>query len=336
MDINKKIIHDYLSNQMPEQVRRQFLSWCLDEKDHEEKEQLLQEEWNRLEPEKILGVDEKAYVGKLQRLHRDIACTEQMRRRYVGGRSRIWRMAISVAACVAVIIVAACTMKGVNAYIDANTFTTYVVAEGCRGQFTLPDGSRVWLNSEARLSYNRNFLQGKLREVKLDGEGYFEVEKNPQRPFVVQMNKMKVRVKGTSFDACNSSKFGVEEVTLLTGAVEVEHCGLDRTVSLTPNHSFRYDANTGKCVVREIDARDYCGWHTSAHVFENKSLAEILTCVERCYNVRFNIEDDVDTSVRLSFVLSDEKIDDVLELIAKLAEVNYYKMNKYSILIYKH
>ena len=77
---------------------------------------------------------------------------------------------------------------------------TLLTAKGHVGEFTLPDGTKVWLNGESRLKYNAEF-SGRTRDVALTGEAFFEVRKDTLRPFRVSMNDLQVEVLGTSFDA---------------------------------------------------------------------------------------------------------------------------------------
>lgn len=97
---------------------------------------------------------------------------------------------------------------------------TLLTAKGHVGEFTLPDGTKVWLNGESRLKYNAEF-SGRTRDVALTGEAFFEVRKDTLRPFRVSMNDLQVEVLGTSFDAMNYAFGSSEEVVLKTGSVKI-------------------------------------------------------------------------------------------------------------------
>ncbi len=93
---------------------------------------------------------------------------------------------------------------------------------GSRSQLILPDGSRVWLNSGSRLLYQKNF-NGKLREVQLIGEAYFDVVKMPEKPFIVHAEGINIKVLGTAFNVKCYPKDEKIEATLLRGAISVTH-----------------------------------------------------------------------------------------------------------------
>lgn len=91
---------------------------------------------------------------------------------------------------------------------------------GSRTKILLPDGSNVWLNSGSKLSYNKNFETG-LREVYLSGEAFFDVIKNPQRPFIIHTNKIDVKVLGTSFNIKAYDNDKTVETSLIKGSLKV-------------------------------------------------------------------------------------------------------------------
>src|SRR5690606_22071977 len=88
---------------------------------------------------------------------------------------------------------------------------------GQKSVMLLEDGTKVWLNADSKLTYSRNFAQGDLREVFLDGEAFFEVVSNPQKPFVVHTSALNIKVLGTSFNVKSYSDDSRIETTLVEG-----------------------------------------------------------------------------------------------------------------------
>ena len=115
---------------------------------------------------------------------------------------------------------------------------TLLTAKGHVGEFTLPDGTKVWLNGESRLKYNAEF-SGRTRDVALTGEAFFEVRKDTLRPFRVSMNDLQVEVLGTSFDAMNYAFGSSEEIVLKTGSVKISGEHLRSPVTLRPDGGSR-------------------------------------------------------------------------------------------------
>jgi transmembrane sensor len=107
---------------------------------------------------------------------------------------------------------------------------------GNRTKIILPDGTSVWLNSGSKLSYGNNFA-GPLREVRLEGEAYFDVVKNPARPFVVHTAGIDIKVLGTAFNVKSYPSDTAIETTLIHGLVQVTRAydAKQKPIILHPN-----------------------------------------------------------------------------------------------------
>lgn len=330
MDLAKKIIHLFLHHPMPEKARALFRRWCLDPSEAELKEKLLEEEWNRLDPRSVIEVDRRSYERKLRRLHTDMGIDASR----PSLRGWILRMRPVAAAAVLLGIVAV-NILVVNRLADRRATTTFVTADNSRGRFTLPDQTVVWLNAGSQLTFARNFDRADRRYVRLDGEAFFEVQKDSLRPFVVELGQMQVKVLGTRFNACNFEAFGTNEVTLLSGSVEVLSNRLKNPLRLQPNQSCIFNTQSQRFVVKQVTASNYCNWRNDSIVFENTPLADILTNLEHRYNVRFLIDPGIDTSIGLSFTLQPEKLESALDLTTTLANLNYRQIDEHFIRIYR-
>ena len=134
-----------------------------------------------------------------------------------------------------------------------DTQTIWVPA-GQRARLSLADGTTVWLNSNSTFSYPTRFNQDS-REVRLDGEGFFEVARNEDKPFIVRTSRYDIRVLGTVFNvyayASDKSSF---EVSLLHGAVSVSSPGSGESVRLSPNERIsEIDGNLRKLAIDNLD-----------------------------------------------------------------------------------
>lgn len=110
-----------------------------------------------------------------------------------------------------------------------------MVPAGQRVQLVLGDGTKVWLNSKSTFTYPTSFGK-KIREVELDGEGYFEVAKNEKVPFIVKTHKYDIKVLGTTFNvSAYQNKLNAFETCLLEGAVDVSANDRTEQISLAPN-----------------------------------------------------------------------------------------------------
>ena len=326
MDIVKKIIHTFLHNPMPDQVQQQFQAWSLKEENSDEKDEALWEEWKQLDPASVFPVDAESYRRKLDRLHREMKPAPKAR------MISLSRRAAAVAA--AVVVLAMSVEFFVVKHLTVDT-TWLVTAENSKGRFTLPDGSIVWLNADSRLAYSDRFSDSGERSVVLEGEAFFNVKRDTLRPFEVRMGGLGVRVLGTRFNASYKPDLGLEEVTLLSGSVEVEHCRSRKAVRLVPNQSCVYDAAAGQMAVRNVTASNYCSWTGNSIVFDNMTLEDIAVNLEHWYNIRIRFDAGVDSTVRISFTLRPETLDETLRIIENLTHFTCEQTDRHHIIIRK-
>lgn len=191
------------------------------------------------------------------------------------------------------------------------------------GEFTLPDGSRVWLNEESRLAYDADF-SGSVREVTLSGEAFFEVEKDSLRPFRVGMGGLEIEVLGTSFDAIGYAADPARQVILKNGSVSISGEGLSRPVRLCPDQKFTQDVLQGGFTVEQVDARNYCQWFEERLVFYNMPLTDIMVNLERKYHVEIVLSSSLPADrPGCLLVVQHEPLEDIMEVISRLMPVRY-------------
>lgn len=204
---------------------------------------------------------------------------------------------------------------------------------GEKKEVILPDGSKVILNSQSTISYPPK-MEGKTREVKLQGEAYFDVVKNPTRTFIVNAEEIEIKVLGTKFNVNAYENQETITTTLFEGAVSV---GTDsgNTYRLKPGEQNLFDKKTKVFetrVVENIDTK--VAWLNNLLVFDNQSLSSILETLTREYNVVFDIENDSLKQLRITARFkSNEDVKDILNILGKSARFTYIKQNnnKYKI-----
>lgn len=153
---------------------------------------------------------------------------------------------------------------------------------GGRFRLTLPDGTKVWLNSASSIRYPTAFT-GEQRIVELEGQGYFEVAKNAQQPFKVMVNTMEVQVLGTHFDVMAYKDEATVNTTLLEGSVQVKDGAALQL--LKPGQQAVLDQESRTITVQEADVSKIIAWKNGLFVFNNMPLTSILREVARWYDV---------------------------------------------------
>ncbi|WP_418696956.1 FecR family protein [Bacteroides sp.] len=189
-------------------------------------------------------------------------------------------------------------------------------------ELKLPDGTKVWLNKYTTLKYPRAFAENG-RKVYLEGEGYFEVMRNPEKPFIVQSEAMQVRVLGTIFNL-KSDKMKMSAVaTLLKGEIEVKGNHEEGMIILSPGQKAELNGATRRLTVKQVDT-GIENWHNNEFVFEKADIYTIARTLESSYGVKIILAPDIDVTKTYSGTLKKkENVEAVLNSITNAIPVEY-------------
>jgi ferric-dicitrate binding protein FerR (iron transport regulator) len=166
-------------------------------------------------------------------------------------------------------------------------YNTMETPRGGQFQLLLPDGTRVWLNAASSLKYPVNFSSAGERRVELNGEAYFEVAHNKDRPFRVVTNRQVVEVLGTHFNVNAYNDEPNTKTTLLEGAVKVT--GGAKSATLKPGQ----EANlTDTFKVSDVDTEEAVAWKNGYFRFDDEKLETVMRKVSRWYNVEVVYKDN--------------------------------------------
>ena len=173
----------------------------------------------------------------------------------------------------------------------------------------LMDGTIVYLNQGAKLSYPKTFDSGS-RELNLGGEAFFEVKRDTKRPFIVHTSNSKVEVLGTSFNV--DADEDKTEVAVATGKVSVENIVNQKSSILTPDQSATVTDNE-VTVFRTVDS-NYLAWKTGVFKFENTGLPQVIHELKEFYGDKIQLSDD---KASCSFTSSFDNLtlDEIVEII---------------------
>ena len=186
-----------------------------------------------------------------------------------------------------------------------------------RGEYrlVLGDGTKVWLNSASSLNYPVQFAE-KERCVELDGEAYFEVTPDPERPFIVKSGGVQTRVLGTSFNIQAYRNEKSVYTTLLTGSIRVAVADGGDAVVLTPGREAIWEKGSGAIQVEAVNAEDAIAWRYGNFIFEEEDIEVVMRMLSRWYEVEFVFDGGRKEKHTFSGRMSkDESLDTVLETI---------------------
>ena len=243
------------------------------------------------------------------------------------GRSRklrrIFTKALAYAACIAIGVVF--TWSALHQQPQEENLSklySVITEKGQKTTVILPDGTTVWLNSDSRLSYDMSYDIND-RNVKLEGEGYFEVAEDQERPFTVHLANYSVTALGTSFNISAYSNENHITTTLIEGKVRVHSNAID--TQLTENQAITYDKTSNK-FMKENDVQSYISglWRNNElAVSPGTTLMELTVILERNYNIQFEFQDESIKKYKFEGIIKNSQLTNILELISLSAPVKY-------------
>lgn len=233
-------------------------------------------------------------------------------------RSKALKYCIAAAAAAALFLTGAATSELVT---GKRQETVLMASSENISSYTLPDGSKVWLNKNSWLAYNQKFGK-RTRQVALKGEGYFEVNRDERRPFIVKMqNNLDIKVLGTTFNACNYPSLNKAEVILRSGSVQVSDNGRNEYVILKPNQKFTW--NEGTAEISSVNAMNCCRWFEHRLVFDNVKLKDILENLSHKYQTEISLYVGNLADKHMSMTIRDESVEDILDILTTLLPIRW-------------
>lgn len=228
-------------------------------------------------------------------------------------------------------IISALSVFYVSQNNSANFHPIMITAQkGEKAEAVLPDGTKVWINSESTICYDNSFNK-KTRTVYLEGEAYFEVYTNKNTPFIVQTKLMDVQALGTSF---NVRSYGVDSfiyIVLLEGQVKIS--ASDQEQILKMNQRAIFDKSTNRLTVDAVDASNFIEWKKGNIYFNNETFSQIAQTLSRIHNVDIEFASEELSLIRFSGTLGNSGIKNSLDILS-LTSPMYYDVKDTTIILY--
>ena len=217
-----------------------------------------------------------------------IRFTKRIRNRKV---YRITKKAITYAATIALIIVTTywVSLERFPFQSQEADINTLYIPAGQRIRVTLQDGTNVWINSQTTLSYPIPFHH-KERRVTVEGEAFFEVAKDADRPFIVSTQGVEMEVLGTSFNVCSYSSEDIITTSLIEGSLRV-YFAESKSTGIILKENEQLFIHSDQMYVEAITHPDYFLWKDGIYSFKNELLVDVLKKLELYYDVKIRVED---------------------------------------------
>ena len=320
----EKLIDDFFHNRIPSGHLVEAIRLVEEKSGKPDIEHLIRQHWNEANVDDM--PDEKAFEVFLNNIHHQINLTEENKIRTMPGKkkqksgsARLIGLVTKIAAVLSIPLLITTLIFHSRQNEDKVAYQTINMREvytpmAAKTKLLLPDSTVAWLNSSSKLVYPDLFT-GPTREVFLSGEGYFDVAKNPENPFVVKTDKINVIAYGTSFNVMAYPDDNKIEATLVSGSVKVEVKSSGSKYQLQPSHQFAIDSNMDNMCIAKVDTRFFTSWKEGKLIFRNEPLDLVVAKLERWYNCTIYLNNPDLKDIRYTGNIEMETLRELLDLI---------------------
>ncbi len=232
-----------------------------------------------------------------------------------------------------VLVAALLSVAGYNVFFNpaaSNKQIEISVTNQVVKTFTLPDGTLVSLNSDTHLKYPKRFGKN-TREVIIEGEAFFEVKPDKNKPFIIHAGNAQIKVLGTSFNVSAYPSAGLLEVIVKTGKVQV----LNKVTETKQNNELILDPGEKGTLVYSSNALlkttnqdpNYLAWKTHNLIFRATSLSEVIGHLEKVYKVNIRLDDPKLNGLLLTAHFNDYPLDFILKVIETTFQIETIHVN---------
>lgn len=276
------LVQFFTHHSVKDSLRTKFWRWLVSSADASQKEEALQKEWMDLD-----ATPDESTRHSWREVRRKAGL------RKIVPTQRQWMISpfLRVASMLVIpILTMALSWYYIDAYTDSCELVEYTLPLGERGELTLPDGTKVQVNSESSILYPKRF-RGDTRTVYLTGEANFDVYKDKKHPFIVKTSLLAIRALGTKFNVRAYAEDRKTVMTLEQGKVQINDLLIpDSSFVLMPDEQLEYNHLTKQYEKRNIDASIISGWTRGELNFVDCKLEDIMSTLQRYYNVEIKVD----------------------------------------------
>jgi transmembrane sensor len=281
--------------------------------------------WNKSNLQKLESIDTEEALAQLKLNVVSLREAEDQDRHYKTSFLFKW---ISAAASILLVIAVGYYSLFKKPKVEYITKSTQSVIDSV----TLADGSKVYLDNYSSIKYPKQF-NGDIRDVNLtQGQAFFKIHKNPEKPFVVNINQSSVTVLGTSFNI--DSRNGQIAVNVSTGKVKFQaHQNNDAITILPAGTGVVFYETEGKVVKLNSLVQNNKAWLTHELNFVDTPLPEVFSQLEDCYKIKIGINGSIARSKKLNASFSDSPLNDILEILQETYPIKIKRVSNDSLQI---
>lgn len=270
------IINRFTQYDYPERINHDFRTWLTNGEHNQEKEYELNKLWENTESTKTPG-----YQRSLERIKELTGIKERQKNRILHTHLLFYRVA-----AILLIMVSSTTIYFILQHQRTSELLQVYIPTADLRNITLPDGTKVMMNSRSTLLYPPQFT-GNTRSVYLIGEANFKIAHDEKHPFVVKTTDFQITALGTEFNITAYPEEKEIEATLISGKVLIKYNKQEKEDLLKPHEQLTYNKQSGIAKKHLVSIKDITAWQRGEKIFRGKTLEEIFTQLERCYPYTF-------------------------------------------------
>lgn len=209
---------------------------------------------------------------------------------------------------------------------------TLIVPSGKKTYLILEDGTKLWVNSDSKVTYPEKFTQDQ-RVIEVEGEVFADVASDKNKPFIVKTNDFELKVLGTSFNVSAYKEDKTKNIVLVTGKVEINPSSSEKKIQLSPSSMLSIEGEDYK-VKTGIDVYDYICWKDNLLSLDATTLGNITNKLNRYYNSNIIIDNSLISRKLSGKINLKNSLEETTKALATSLNCKYKKQGDGSIIIY--
>ncbi len=328
--MKKELLNKFLINQCTHKELVEVVAWFRNAFNPEVKN-LIMEDWTRFELESSDSSNDLRFNQLLDKIHHKInikTTPVKYKNKHIAF-SINWLTKVAAILLIPVLSMLLYTISTDSfspSYVDMVVDSLKVATPtGATTEITLSDGTKVHLNYGSKIEYPRVFSKN-VRELKLTGEGFFEVAHNPSKPFIVQAGGLDIKALGTKFNVLAYPDRKAVSTTLVEGKVVLDQINEDGTRTqigtMIPGQHVEFNKGTKEIISISGNTQKYTGWKDGLLIFESSGIDEVAERLKRKFDVDFKISNAIeDFSYTVTFI--NEPLIQILDLMVETTPIKY-------------
>lgn len=336
--LKKNLFERFFNKRSSAEEAKEIFEWLKDEENSNEAKDLFQTRWNRVDEISNLNINEDKENDIYFNILEEIEKKNKVSTEYYLHKKAIKKQPINrrpwIAAVVAVLIfvTGAIPLYLVNfsqekGQVENNVATvTKITRKGEKLTTKLPDGTRVLMNAMSKIEFPEEF-RGAVRKIRVEGEAYFEVAKDIQKPFIVKSGAIETKALGTEFNVRTNRANGEIVVSLKEGKVLVQPTYQSNTKNrghiLRPGEQIIFDHEGNLLTLEDFDYDKSIGWKDGTLYFDEANIDELINKLEGWYGVEISLINRPSGNWRFTSVYKDESLENVLRGLQFAKDISY-------------